>query len=870
MDFKQAKVATSLAYPSVATPEGSSLQRTAKASGENGLAPTQQSIADTFSFVATKGNPPPFDPASDPLRALRAAINSTKGISPDIEIPTVEHIVKDVDPTGNSLMDGSLLQQYEDLKLIYTTEQLALEDKVAQGTATPQDVADLKKFTALLTTIDQQIAEIEIRQDDQRALYQAEIDALKAFGIKHADEKYHTISKDDIAQYDLNNDGNIGALLEGSALYTGVAIGVQTIEDKENYTFLDKVTLKPVQFDPVTGDVLGTGISNPNYNWDLRTSGLVDGQITEEGTPTGFTADVDVTFNIDGHFLGERKAYEGSANRYNVQVDLPIPQSVWIKQYPNGEDIELDVSGGTKTETYLEGLESGQLQAPPIADREHYRQVDVAEVVMSSESDGEGGNHVVTFLDADGRILFKMGIGGTTDVAALGELGKRLEPTPNAGYIPASSFSIALTAGYDLGGITGDIHRMRRSPVKLTVNESYLSTTNGGVFNTANSPSSGQEYLDSIKGSHAKRDAKQDTLAFFTNGEATARTITPKTWTAKWDEKAYGKVYTVHEQTWQEDHLGNEFDLNQLNGPMAMGLYGNLKMGQFNSVVEEGPRPDNIDHLDTEWTSLVDLGGGYGAFIGANGGHHVRNATYVDIQGDEGDQNFIHLSQSLAWDAQREIVSGDVYSNTAGQGKPQIVTHRDNPAVYVHVDTPNGKTVIDNAGETGVADADKSQDGFFNKKGEATVAEFDPYDAMTATGPEATVNNPHYADDKFELNTGDYEFTDVEGYDLPQGAKQNSSGFNADEMMTAYIEAEKAFDGLIHKDPAVIGEGELLEGEAMWEIYGPNYAAEQENLTNFFAQYRDQFGSTVPLDDSLDPDTNLDAKDSELEKALAE
>lgn len=875
MDFKQAKVAASHFLGSAArTAQTSPFGGTAKASNDTGITPTNQSLLDTFNTIATEGVAPTFDPSSDPLRALRAAINGSKGISPDVTIPTVDQILKEVDKTGNSLVDGTLLQQYEDLKLIYTTERLALEDLVARGMATSQDVKDLKQFTKVLTTLTTEIAEITKRQPVQKALYQQEIDALKAFGVKHADDKYQTISQDDIAQYDLNGDGLIGHPMEGSKSYTGVIIGIQTIGGKDNYSFLDKATMLVVKFDPVTGEPLSTGITNLHSQWDLTQSGLNAVSVPPEEMDMLGLQGVDASFKPSGKHLGERKASAEAQGTYNTQIDIPVPETLWVKNYPDGTLIELDIEGGYKTETYVEGLDKGLIEAPPEDERDDYRQVTVAEVHVTSagiESNGDikyaANGQVVTFKDTEGRILLRMLIGGLSgpEVDALGELGKRLKQpsdTPNqteSDRIPASSFSMAFSAGYDMGGgKVGDPNKMRKSPVKLTVDNNFLSTTNGGVYKKDGVfvPDGHLTNLkkQAVDGELKERSAEYDTLSRFTNDDDSAKYIGPKSLTQT-IPKNDGIEHGIDSRPYAEHGKGAEFVLDEANGPMAMGLYGNLKMGSHNAVVEEGLRPKNIDHLDVNWTSLIDMGGGYGLFIGQNGNHEIRNATQVFVKGHEGDQNNIHTKSLLEWDA--TVGEKEFYGHQALFEAKNVTKYKDNPRVYVEVTgTVGGKTIIDNEVELGATDGD------------------DYFDSMDPAGPNGTADKnttfmAQYADDEYNVNAGEVLYTNTEDmFDVKANA--GNPAINSDAVLNSYMEAETKFEEFIKKDPTVAIEGELTEGEAAWEMYGPNYAEAQESVTGFFDQYREQFGNPLPIDPALEPEPEaaLDGAEKALDKDM--
>lgn len=872
MDLKQAKVAAShFVASAVRSAQTSPFGGTAKASDDASITPTNQSLLDTFNTIATEGVAPTFDPSSDPLRALRAAINGSKGISPDVKIPTVDQILKEVDKTGNSLVDGTLLQQYEDLKLIYTTERLALEDLVARGVATSQDVKDLKQFTKVLTTLSTEIAEITKRQPVQKALYQQEIDALKAFGIKHANDKYQTISQDDIAEYDLNGDGLIGHPLEGAASYIGVIIGIQTINGKDNYSFLDKATMQVVKFDPVTGEALSTGISNLHSQWDLTQSGLNATAVPPENNESTGMQGVDATFTPNangGKHLGERQASAEAQGTYNTQIDIPIPETLWVKNYPDGTLIEHDIEGGYKTETYVEGLDKGLIEAPPEDERDDYRQVTVAEVQVTSagiksdpnkDIDYGAEGQVVTFKDTEGRILLRMVIHGLygSEVDALGDLGKRLmEPSTSSNglesnTISASSFSMAFSAGYSLG----DPNKMRKSPVKLTVDNNFLSTTNGGVYKKdgVTVPDGHLKKLkeQAVNGELKERSAEYDTLSRFTNEDKTAKYIGPKSLTSKTEGKE--GMYITPSQEYAEHGMQSEFVLDEANGPMAMGLYGNLKMGDHNAVVEEGLRPKNIDHLDVNWTSLVDMGGGYGLFLGQNGNHHIRNATQVFVKGHEGDQNNIHTKSLIEWDA---TVGEKEFHGVQSLYEPKKVTkYKDNPSVYVKVTgTVSGKTIIDNEIELGSTDAD------------------DYFDSMDPSGPASTATDSlymaDYADDKYDIE-GEKLFTNTDKqFDVE--ANNGNPAINSDAVLESYMEAEKTFEEFIKKDPTVASEGEGLEAEAAWEVYGPNYAEAQQSVTGFFDQYRAQFGNPVPIDPALEPEpeADLDGAEKALDKKV--
>ncbi|MBI2343640.1 MAG: hypothetical protein HYV02_04835 [Deltaproteobacteria bacterium] len=764
-------------------------------------------VEDMFQFVASETVPPVENPNTGPLGALHAAIAASQGMAPDYRVPTVAELRKSADPTGNTFADGTVLQQYEDLRIIYLSEKIALEERLHQGTITPDEVKTLDSLIKAILNIDIAIAEVKQVRLEQLKLYAIEIERAKEYGLKYGND--HGVPESQIDYYDVNNDGIIGNPMTSSYL-----IGTRLTEQgTDEYAMLNKSTMQPVRFDSVTGEFLEGNAMNPNFVWDLSASGVKNFETTPANAEEGVDLFVNATGNAPSQWVD---TYEGSTNTFKTSLTIPIPNSFWVETYADGTPKIVD----ERYVVYTGGMENGELAAPPEEIRDRYMQIQVADVVLTSKKYTAPGNdaielgadHLLIFNDADGNQLFKMQIGSATITPSNQQYLEPLKhPSPSGGTVNdevyASSLSIALTSGYDIGGSKDDPNRMLRSPIHLTVDSGFFSTTNQGYFNTP-----GGSYSDAL--GH-----------FFGDG---GRYVGPTlTEDGYWKESA---------------------DVINRNGPIIAGIDGVIDVDKYNSIIDIPPKEQfDITKGDPAYTTIVNgSGNAHTAVFAHDGNKHLRNVTHVTItNGGKGDENYIHTLGKI---------EGRYLDESDGK-RGTTKGYLENPGVYVENDTPEGLTMIDNPTEPGKPGDDIEVIGGTIKTKVGTD-EADEY-----VGDNAS-NERMYNDDEYKISGGDLQFTVTEGvYDLPTGYSGESA--NSDqEMVDAYTDARNALLEEINKDPTLVAEGDLLEQEA-WNEYGPVYQETQNNITAFFDEYRNVFGISVPMDESLEGEEALLEKEFE-------
>lgn len=830
------------------------------ATGATTTAPTDTAFQDTFSFIASHSTPDTTNLPNDPFGNLRAALESAAPASDgsDQPVPTAEEIVA-ADPTLNSIADGSVLQQFEDLRLAHTTQKLKFEDQVAQGALAPREIKQLEvkidQLSAKIVAIEEEEGRIREISKQAHATYDKELTLVAQFG------------KTDPQKCDLNGDGKVGAP-QG----THYVIGTREINGDKQFALLDSTTMKPVRFDK-QGNALDGNALNTKYTWDLSKSGLtsVSGQSDSTGS--------DLVVQGSPEYLGMRHSYPGSSNTYNVNMDIPVPESFWVETYADGTAKIVDgryvlykPQGGL-------GLTSA---APPEAIRKKYLQVKVGAVNATSvdseppigwpagqpwdAQNFDGYDQLVQFKDATGNILCQMRIVGTpadkaskTTVDSTDHNGTHAISLAHNGYIAASTLSLAFSAG---GGFD-DADHMRQSPIALEFEQGYKSTGTLAQF------AKDGQLTNETFGEPGEKGA--DTLKAFNNANANL---------------SYG-------------YIGKSMAREWLSGGIVAGLSGNFTSHQYNNVFDVAPPADDVHQTDPLYTTTIDAGNGFNAVFSKQNNLYAQGVTYLDKEGHDGDITNVKTNGGVTWD-------------NYGSSNGALVKQRwgDNPAVYIKVHTPNGQTNIDNSADLMADGLDGVTDHSSYKKEEglnhdnAGIPEPDtsfmayedevPRPSPFSDGPHtetgsslqspekqwmsnysmwaaqklgewnAKVNSAPLMSDRRnnddnyqDITTGTLSMTDTttESKDSRSDAQQ----IDANDMQKSFGDARKKLEDALASTPADANMGQQLETET-WKEYGPVYNNAQASMTGFFAEYRKAAGLPELTPTAKDTTDNIDAE----------
>lgn len=758
-------------------------------------AATDQHLQDIFQRMETEaGNASGIDAASDPLLALRAALEGTTIPTTEYPVPSVEELVAKF-PTLNFFADGQIEEQYEALKFEYAKQATDLEGQLKNASLTPTEQrtvrAQYESLQGALLQIDEAIAHTREVADKARQTYAQEITLLKKVGLEEIAPE----------EADLNGDGKIG---NGEYI-----LGTRTLEGETETAVLDAKTMKPIKFD-AEGNPMGPNVLNPKYEWDLQQSGL---QLPPEALPNTDSTDSDLVLQAKGDYLGWRKSYDGSENSYNVHVDIPIPEAVWVETYANGEVKTTQKNGESHYAAYQSAGNALHMQPP--SDAAHYKQIKITAVEVSSVT-GEpplswkpgsavswkkdyGTDQLVKFRDADGNVVFQIRITG------YGTQGQGKDsPFEGVDYVTASSLSLAVSSGSGIFG--NDKNKVRTSPVDVNFASNYLSTGTGGQFDFA----AMKEFDHSHDGdTNQITDSKQRALL------KTMQSLGQ--WTPAGMEHGF---------------LGpNGQFRDYLSGAYIVGLRGNIKGTNYNDAIDVAPPPDTVDPDDPEYTTTIDAAGGYNAIFGKQGNHYVQGATFVDIAGKDGDVNHIGTKGEVSWaNSHKDDASGE-------WAKESWV---DNPAVYVRVNTPgaNSVTVLGNPEEA-------KADGY-----DSWIGADVPTTNELKDDPKAGAKK--HANDYYEINSGSFNAYNQRDPDLlGAGLDDNPlSSAHKDDILEIYQEKRKAVLEAIQAKEEEVEEGSATVEAEAWQEYGPLYTEAQEEMSGFFAAYAKHEGNAPTNDDT--------------------
>lgn len=547
------------------------------------------------------------DAAVDPFGALRAAVEGNRGLVEQFPVPTAEEIVT-VDPTLNSFADGTVTKQFEQLKMQYTLRRIELEAKRTQGTITPEEMAALEGIGLALVQIEEEAGKTQALAQQAFATYRQELELLQQVGLGKLDPQ----------DADVNGDGRFGFITDG------LVLGKRVIDGHDELAVLVEETMKPAQFDK-KGFILGQGVVNPNATWDLSASGL---SVLSTSAPDSTGADLVVAGSAA--YLPEQETYEGSDRTYKANINIPVPEVVWVKADALRRPLIVD----GRYEMYQPDSlgTTFEFTVPPAELQSDYIQVQVTDVGLYSvdseppinwpadapwnKKDELGYDHVVEFKDKDGNVIFKMRITGQDQVSSLGagfqapgELA-----SPGTDYMAASTMALTFSAG------TGD--NQRTSHVALKVGD-FKSTGNALQFFT-------------------DRSYPADTAATLGVFDPWYTFTEPG---FKGDKDGKPVVWGGHR------HIGlMSAGRDHKTGIGVFGLHIVGNGSAYNDVFDIPPLDTSISQTDPRYHHAIDMGDGYNAVFIRGGSHNdIAGATFADIEGRNGDINWVQTRDVVSW-----------------------------------------------------------------------------------------------------------------------------------------------------------------------------------------------------------------------------
>ncbi|MBI2346684.1 MAG: hypothetical protein HYV03_07395 [Deltaproteobacteria bacterium] len=580
---------------------------------------------------------PSTAPAGDPFAWLRATFEGSGGLplpsTPAFtgEVPQVEELVA-LSPSLQSFGDGTVPTLYTQLKQQVAEVKAALEKKLDGLLPTSmiqQTQQRIKTLDTALTKIDVEAKKAEALKTQAIALWEREVaeELPKALLGEIPPEAA-----------DLDGNGFIG-----NPKTTDYVIGFQIIDGEKLSAIVQKSTKKPPAFDPSTGLPLATssGVFDTDYQW----AAFGEGVSLVGPSDDGYSGLIGTDFTVQLDQIG---AHGVAGNYLNVQIDMAVPEYIWVKKGDDGEPTENE-HGRLEIKSFNP---SGLGQEPPnAAEQNQYMQVKITDVLVSSDkpadwpagkqwTEADGKDHVITFKAKDQEVL-RIRIAGRQATAAEQAKGSEAARYVHNGFIAASSTSLAFN---------GD---QRVSPIHLEADSSFLST-----------------------GTHFLEPADFAALGIPNPpaGSKEAKAMAPTL-------NAVGG----HDKTGKKDVSGYTVGTNRF-GVAVTGLYGMIELKQFNNIVDV---PELAGEEEAQRMTIVKAGEGYNIVRARGGNHDISGATLVQIDGQEGDENFIKTAQSIQQTELDPKTGAPKYNLIDGSNKNAL-------PVYVAVHTPGGITHIGN------------------------------------------------------------------------------------------------------------------------------------------------------------------------------
>lgn len=610
--------------------------------------PTVDSLQEMFDNINGVGTADLPAPEDDPFLALRFAVEGNGGLGTPttndfapVQVPTVTELVA-LDPSLNTFADGYVEQLYGKLRIQLANRKVGFEQKIAEGMGLPAQIHVLQqmvqKLEAALLQVDAELTAVASLQQQALDTYAKEITLLQEVGLKK-------ITPEDA---DLNHDGYIG-----NPTTTDYLIGYQTIDDENHAAVLLKDSKTPVQYD-ATGMPIQGNVRDPHYTWTIAGDGVA--AVADSAINDGTHEATDLTLE-----LGAIGVQGIAGNHFGAQVDIAVPEYVWVKADPKHPEKPLVGESGHYVVKPFDGLTQ---QPPADGEKDQYLQIKVTDLVVSSDNakpvnwppekawtHADGTDQILTLKDKNQQVILQIRIAGRQATAT--ELAATDFVYDHQEFVAASSVGLAFNAG------SGDLRRL--SPINFTVESNFVSTgqhfTQTLVDDFAIDPPATDD--------DAAQKAWRDTLDRFT-GQLTLTFQGAKT-----DVFDYQRGYTT------------EFNRT---GVFVTGLKGNLVGSQFNDFFDIPSLTASEEGKGPEYQTTVDAGAGYNAVVAGTGDHDILGATFVQIKGAYGDRNSIRTSEfsgAETWD-------GEKVEFAAKYSKPT------NPRVYVTVDTPGGQTFVGN------------------------------------------------------------------------------------------------------------------------------------------------------------------------------
>lgn len=775
------------------------------AAGKAAPSPSDASTATTDStasvlnqfFQTQQSDKPSVDPNTNPLAALRAMLEDQSTAVPDHPVPTVEEILAETmttDPAGVTWIDGTIEDQYAQLKFEYQTAKAELKEQRTTGGFTPSQLVTVQQTIAEL---DQKILAIDAQVDRVRTVagqfqdtYAKEMDLMRQFGRGEIDA----------VDCDLNKDGIIG-----NPITSEYALASRVIDGTTESTIVLKETGRPARFDR-SGNALEGNVLNPKYTWNLNTAdtGLKNNGINATGELVMQVNDPNTKIT--------KESYEGSGNDFTTQIVVPMPDALWVETFSDGTpktqtdddgNICMKILGDGTVKPDDSDIKSGK-----------YRQIKITDVELSSDrenpptnwkdgdswdADTHGADQIVEFKHGD-TVVLRMRITGPETA------GEQADNNVD-GFVAASSCTLALWGG------AGKDSR-RTDGVNIEVGDDYLSTSyarnSTAAFAAGSSEGGWREDATYQNTGHAPYDGKpiaHRTGEYF-SGEPTA---------------VEGKTLDIR------------------NGVMFMGVRGHLTGTQYNDAFDVLPpdvdKSSNIDQPGREsplYRTVIDAKGGLNAVFAKHGDHFIKGATFVDIDAHGGDNNYVQLNNLL-----------HVKDNT-GSGAAKDWTL--NPALQVRINGGN-HAYVDNLTDDRGNDL-TIVDPTDNKLPDAYEGSGIPQEEMNlhendAYGNRRIINGLGWEqavlDDEYDIHADTVNARDTNDSDLANdlGSLATEETDTIDELFST--NGTEVFDA-IRNEYAIQDTGALAEQEA-WKLNaGEYYTNAVTSMDGFFSAYRRQNG----------------------------
>lgn len=761
----------------------------------SGKAAGTGSQKDAFSPVTPEPSSTPAPDTTNMLQTIRSAVEGGGYIPESYSVPTTEEMMAEAmisDPAGHTFIDGTNEQILLDFKLRF--EEMVVEKEAQLVTATPAlqnallaEIEQLKEQIEIV--IPNEIEKLRGSTEHFRSMFRQEAELLRQFGRGE-------ITAEEV---DINGDGLVDM---NGEYFLGERDG--------EYNIIFEKTGLPVRFDQY-GNPLDGNVFNPNYKWDLSQSGLemISSNSTSDATKHDW---VMRPTSLD--LQPTRTSHLGSSHKYDVNIDIPLPETMWAKVHADGS---LAVKN-ERLEVYpSDGLVFGE---PLEKDKDDYVQVKVTDVRIDSvassydaNGDAIGYDQVITF-ESNGLTL------GTMKIESYeGDIPEKYQHlrTPGTNRVDASTLSIAFSDGSALNN--GDPDLMRSSAINLDVANSFERTSNIGVFRA-----NGNFFAHDLEASPMNlpgmdTDLWDQEYNGILNNSGDLQGYTAETFTKQFFNATPGVDDNLqpYSEFFHGMYMKNHDVGFRKSGVFLMGVpSGSVVQGsKYNDAVTIKSPPEDVTKEDPQYKTVVDTGNGLDAVFAESGDTYAMNVTHFEKQGSKGDHTSVSLEGVIEWKQQEK---------EDGEGEKYQLQ----PPTYVKIHTENGTTLVHNELEPPSATAKQSY--FTSKEGPGDK------DSDKFTGGTSSL----YHDDAYDIHTGDLKFSDTFASDI---SEHHAGAFQVTDFQSDVKSVKKSLlDAIAESYEEEFMDGDLQEAEAWYAINSEYYNQSQAAMNDFFSSYGKAYG----------------------------